>query len=359
MSHARRINRQRSCGRRCAWPALLTARSVCAAILALDNADCFTCHEDKSADQEGRGREDDPALRGSGGLPRLRSWQQLCTSCHPDITEVPHPDGFKAKPAQLRGVPREGGALLRGQHPRAGAPRGKPEAAACADCHGKHDILPLSAPTSPLNHEHLGATCGKCHPQIMEDVRNSIHGKAMAQGLRDAPTCTDCHADHQIEGFKKASPDEDRRGCLQPLPRLGALQRPLQPAHRPRHDLLRQLPRHGGQVRLRPAAPTAPAATATTTCCPRRIRARRSTRPTWSGPAGNAIPGPTRIFASAPIHLDEASTSDIGSRINWWVRRIYLLLIWGVIGGMLAHNFLVLRKKFAARAARRTARWCA
>ncbi len=38
-------------------------------------------------------------------------------------------------------------------------------------------------------------------------------------------------------------------------------------------------------------------------------------------------------------------------QINWWVRRIYLVLIFGTIGAMLAHNGLLFLKKIAARSA--------
>jgi hypothetical protein len=35
--------------------------------------------------------------------------------------------------------------------------------AACADCHGAHDILPASNPASTVSKAHLVETCGKCH----------------------------------------------------------------------------------------------------------------------------------------------------------------------------------------------------
>ena len=38
----------------------------------------------------------------------------------------------------------------------------------------------------------------------------------------------------------------------------------------------------------------------------------------------------------------------VGDKVNWWVRRIYLALIGGVIGSMLLHNGLLLARKMAA-----------
>jgi formate dehydrogenase gamma subunit len=47
-----------------------------------------------------------------------------------------------------------------------------------------------------------------------------------------------------------------------------------------------------------------------------------------------------------------AASSDgngMGGKINWWVRRVYLVLIVGTIGGMLVHNLLLFGKKVRAR----------
>jgi hypothetical protein len=38
--------------------------------------------------------------------------------------------------------------------------------AKCSDCHGAHDILPLSDPGSHLSAENRPETCGKCHPHL-------------------------------------------------------------------------------------------------------------------------------------------------------------------------------------------------
>ena len=40
---------------------------------------------------------------------------------------------------------------------------GSAGAAACANCHGAHDILPASNPASMVSPKNLQATCGACH----------------------------------------------------------------------------------------------------------------------------------------------------------------------------------------------------
>ncbi len=86
------------------------------------------------------------------------------------------------------------------------------EAANCWDCHGTHDILPVSDPRSPSNMANVPDTCGACHdnPDIVEkfnlsianvvgNYKNSVHGRLVAEGREDAPTCTSCHATHAIK----------------------------------------------------------------------------------------------------------------------------------------------------------------
>jgi formate dehydrogenase gamma subunit len=66
---------------------------------------------------------------------------------------------------------------------------------------------------------------------------------------------------------------------------------------------------------------------------------------------GKCHPGANEKFSLSKIHVDlaaEKSAADIGSTINWWVRKIYLLLIFGVVGAMFVHNLLLFLRKVAA-----------
>jgi cytochrome b subunit of formate dehydrogenase/DnaJ-class molecular chaperone len=78
-------------------------------------------------------------------------------------------------------------------------------AAVCSDCHGTHDLHRSTNPESKLYWQNIPTTCGKCHDNVRQTYTRSIHGKAVAQGLRDAPVCTDCHGEHTIQAVKLAS----------------------------------------------------------------------------------------------------------------------------------------------------------
>jgi formate dehydrogenase gamma subunit len=67
---------------------------------------------------------------------------------------------------------------------------------------------------------------------------------------------------------------------------------------------------------------------------------------------GKCHPGASEKFAQSRIHVDITTAraeGTLGLKINWWVRRVYLLLIVAVIGAMLVHNVLIFVKKVRAR----------
>jgi cytochrome b subunit of formate dehydrogenase len=70
---------------------------------------------------------------------KLSSMDQ-CGVCHKEVVET-YLDTYHGKATRL----------------------GKANAAKCYDCHGAHDILPMSNPRSRLSKENFVATCGKCH----------------------------------------------------------------------------------------------------------------------------------------------------------------------------------------------------
>jgi cytochrome b subunit of formate dehydrogenase len=86
---------------------------------------------------------------------------------------------------------------------------GDTAAASCSDCHGVHGLKGPNDPTSSINHANVSATCGQCHGEIAALYERSIHGQALATGVRDSPTCIDCHGEHLILGHE----DPDARTC--------------------------------------------------------------------------------------------------------------------------------------------------
>ena len=87
--------------------------------------DCHSAHTIRRADTEGF---------------KLEIMDQ-CGRCHEHITET-YFDTYHGKVSQL----------------------GYTKTAKCYDCHGAHNILPVSNPKSMLSHGNVVETCRKCHP---------------------------------------------------------------------------------------------------------------------------------------------------------------------------------------------------
>jgi cytochrome b subunit of formate dehydrogenase len=203
-----------------------------------------------------------------------------------------------------------------------------------------------------MNWTHLAESCGACHEQEARDVLESVHGQALAAGRRDAPTCTDCHAEHAIEDLRGMSPIEaTQRTCS----RCHASER-INARYRLPRDRVRTFlgSYHGLAARF--------GSTRAANCasCHGYHRILPSTNEESSVHPSNLVatcgqchPGAGSNFALGKVHIDvESAAEDLGSTVNWWVRRIYLGLIIGTIGVFGVHNGLIWwRKACAARRA--------
>lgn len=130
-----------------------------------------------------------------------------CIDCHCDISEVPHtliPQKVNCRRCHylgnLAGAPqiekyREYEESIHGKE----LAKGNTKAPVCQDCHGSHFILPGSDPQSTVAHNNIPRVCGSCHIDIFLEYQNSVHGKALAKGIKDAPVCTNCHGEHEIQ----------------------------------------------------------------------------------------------------------------------------------------------------------------
>lgn len=68
----------------------------------------------------------------------------------------------------------------------------------CADCHEGHKVYDVSDPRSVVSRNRIASTCAACHEDIAEHYEKSEHAKALATNFAQAPTCTDCHGEHEI-----------------------------------------------------------------------------------------------------------------------------------------------------------------
>ena len=210
---------------------------------------------------------------------------------------------------------------------------------------------------SPLHFTKLAKTCGQCHEQESRDVIESVHGQALAAGRRDAPTCTGCHSEHNIRALKNSSSLAISQGICG---KCHGSERMNTKYNLPADRVKTFFASYHGLAAQYGATRAANCAS-----CHGVHRILPSTDPrstiyatNLAATCGKCHPGASANFSMGKIHVDSDSAEaggNVGEKINWWVRKIYLGMIFSVIGLMAAHNALIFGRKAAARARSRRA----
>ncbi len=178
----------------------------------MKNEDCLRCHGEKDLEAvTDRGKKltlfVDAKVLGESAHAGMS-----CTDCHggaKTFEDVPH----ATTPMTLRCAEchTDEDKLYREKDIHGYGYRTKnPRAPYCNDCHGGHNILPVSSPESVMSRDKQPQTCGKCHgsEKLNEEEgifkRNlitrytaSVHWRAVTEKKKGA-TCTDCHGFHTI-----------------------------------------------------------------------------------------------------------------------------------------------------------------
>lgn len=318
---------------------------------AIKNSTCLECHSDDSLTKTNAARREISLFVDEAKLNASMHKTNSCQSCHPDITEQHPDDGVAAKSVRCSSChEKQSESYGASVHGRALA-QGNAGSATCSDCHGTHYVIRPTASASPLHFSRLAKTCGECHDQEASDVEESVHGKAIAEGHRDAPTCTDCHSEHRILTLKGSTSGDHSVDVCSTCHASERLNTKYNlPADRVRTFMDSY---HGLASKY--------GSTLAANCgsCHGYHRVFPSSDPRSTVHPSNLVktcgkchPGASENFAVSKVHVDVSAADaggDLGQTINWWVRRIYLALIFGTIGGMLLHNGLTFARKVAVK----------
>lgn len=223
-----------------------------------------------------------------------------------------------------------------------GAERGIATAASCSDCHGVHDLKGSVDPASSINPLNVAATCGQCHPDIQLEYERSIHGRALKTGVRDSPTCTDCHGEHFI--LSSENPEAKTCAARQATETCGTCHE--DPVIIAKYNLQGGVvgtyldSYHGWAARHRcenvatctschTAHLVLPAEDSTSTIHPANVTAT----------CGQCHSDADARFAASYTH---EATSITANPINRIIRSIYLVAIALIIGVMVIHNLMIM-----------------
>jgi formate dehydrogenase gamma subunit len=337
--------------RRAYWFLILLLLATNSVLAGVKNSDCLDCHGDNTLFMTNSAGKTISLLVDNARLKASAHRTNDCVSCHMDVTSK-HPDDNKPMApvdcGRCHGRQNESyNASVHGLAMKAGYD----DAAACNDCHNAHETIPETSPNSPLYFTRQAETCGACHMKEARDWAQSVHGKAVLAGSHDAPTCTGCHDEHKIRSLKSSSSmviSEDVCSRCHASERLNTKYN--LPADRVQtffesyHGLAAQ---YGSTVAANCAS------------CHGYHKVLASTNPNSTinkahlvETCGKCHPGANNEFSLGKIHVPpdgQAAGTDFGSRLNRWVRSLYLFLIVVTIGVMFAHNATLFIKKTAAR----------
>ena len=174
----------------------------------LKDSDCLACHSDATLTTETDGKTVSLYVDAGKLKQSIHGGMFSCVDCHTDVKSLAH-ESPPAKVACAQCHADAQVAYSHSYHAKAKASGGP--AANCQDCHGgAHEILGAGDVKSPIHHDNIPATCGRCHGQkfLMESngesgqpfvsYQQSVHGLAIEKGSTRAAVCTDCHGAHQI-----------------------------------------------------------------------------------------------------------------------------------------------------------------
>lgn len=221
-------------------------------------------------------------------------------------------------------------------------------AAVCTDCHGVHDIRGPGQSGSSAGRPRRSHTCGKCHKDVLEEYEQSIHGRAVARGVRNAPVCNDCHGEHLIS--KPSSPDSPvypthvAQTCSKCHEDVGIQRRFGLPANRlssyigSYHGVANKY----GDVTVANCATCHGPHNVLPSSDPRSAVNKKNLPRTCS----KCHPGAGKNFAAGSIHVIPTPKQDA---VVFWVRAFYLLFVVGLIGSFTGYILLDMCARLTGR----------
>jgi hypothetical protein len=154
---------------------------------------CAVCHED-IASQYHDGIH--AWAKEKAGLKMAPS----CADCHGTHDIAPKADA--ASRTHRDNVPASCGKCHEGVTERfnhsvhaAALKSGNSGAPVCVDCHAAHATQRADVPAWRLS---VAAECGSCHQDVVETFRRTFHGKVTELGFTRVAACADCHGAHDI-----------------------------------------------------------------------------------------------------------------------------------------------------------------
>lgn len=311
-------------------------------------ADCADCHEDENDAYIGSlhglahadGEADAPTCADCHGSHQILAATDTASLIHP--SRLPYTCGqCHADPDFIARRPISLASPLVGYEQSV---HFHEQGATCADCHSSHTLRKSSDPQSKIYPGNIATTCGRCHEKIQAEYEQSVHGRVVGLHDFDAPTCVDCHGEHEIRTA------DDPLSSVYPTHIVNSTCAQC-------HENLLITNRHGlarGRfVSYKDtyhglAVDAGSIVTAHCASCHGIHNILPSTDPAslihpdnLQTTCGECHPSAGVRFVEIPVHEGTGTSAPVHP-LDTWVRRIYITLIFTVVGAMLAHNGVVI-----------------
>jgi cytochrome b subunit of formate dehydrogenase len=228
---------------------------------------------------------------------------------------------------------------------------GSEKAAVCTDCHGAHDILGAGDPKSTVFKFNVPNTCAKCHAEVDQKYKESIHGQQIARGNWQSPVCTDCHGIHTIKAPKDPNSAVSAANVQNTCGACHASVKLTSEFGVAGNRVSTYLASYHGM-----ASKVGSNTVANCASChgvhdilPSSDPKSKINSAHLAETCGKCHPGANQKFIAAKVHLDGTQKADIGTKVIGLISKFYVWMIVAVIGGMVLHNLIVFRKKAMLR----------
>lgn len=212
--------------------------------------------------------------------------------------------------------------------------------AVCSDCHGSHDLISASSNESTINKSNISTTCGKCHKLESREYNNSVHGRALAHGIVDSPSCIDCHDEHLI--FKV----DDSRSKVHPGEKASKTCASCHenPEMATKYGLPPEVIESYNDSYHGWAVKQGGESVASCIDCHNTHNIGSLLDPNSSIHPNHVVSTCNRCHPNANANFAASYTHILARdqmQIHDWVKIIYIFLIVGILGGMLVHNVII------------------
>jgi formate dehydrogenase gamma subunit len=176
---------------------LLSVAFIPLAAFAQTNDDCLMCHSDKSASMAKKGKTVSLFVDGSAFKASAHGDLE-CVSCHAGFDPSNLPHAKKITPVDCNSCHSDGKVAHFAESVHGKPKRSGGAGIACSDCHSTHAILKLSEKSQNNRGRFALETCARCHADVNDRFMQSAHGRALSATVKGAPSCIDCHGEHDV-----------------------------------------------------------------------------------------------------------------------------------------------------------------